>query len=70
MSHSTVCNTTVSIKKTRRTLAKYVRNLRVTPHACERNAPISVKKYVFVQAIKRGHGYICVCVCHHQPNLQ
>ena len=33
MSHSTVCNTTVSIKKTRRTLVKYVRKLSLASHA-------------------------------------
>ena len=65
VSYSTVCNTTVSTKKTRRTLMKQVRKLRVKPHVCEGNAPVSVKKnYVFVQAIKRGrgHGHRCMCV--------
>ena len=63
MSHSTVCNTTVSTKLTHRTLVKYVRTLRVTPHACKEIAPVNVKeKHVFVQAIKRGHGYRCVYV--------
>ena len=66
MSHSTVCNTTVSTKKIRHTLVKQVRQLRVMPHVCKGNAPVNVtKKYVFVQAIKRGHMYVCVCVCHH-----
>ena len=64
MSHGTVCNTTVSTKKARRTLVKIVRQLRVTPHACKGNTPVNVKeKYVFVQAIKRRYGYGCVHVC-------
>ena len=64
MSHSTVCNTTVSTKKTRRTLVKKKRQLHVTPHEWKGNAPVNMKeKYVFVQAIKRGHGYGCVYVC-------
>ena len=67
MSHSTVCNTTISTKKIRHTLMKLVRQLRVTPHACKKNAPVNVKeKYLFVLAIKRGHGMdVCMCVCHH-----
>ena len=57
---------------------KYAMQLRVTLHACKGNAPVNVKeKYVFVQAIKRGHecvyvrvsslnkspvqSYLCVC---------
>ena len=64
MHHSTVCNTTDSTKKIRRKLVKYVRQLRVTPHACNGNAPVNVKKkYVFVQAINRGHRYVCVYMC-------
>ena len=37
-----VCNTTVSTKKTRRTVVKSVRKLRVMPHACEENTPVSI----------------------------
>ena len=56
MFHSTVCNTTISNKKTRRTQVKQVSQLRVTPHACKGNIPVNVKeKYVFVQGIKHGH---------------
>ena len=62
MSHSTVCNTTVSTKKILRKLVKYVRKLHVTPHACNGNAPVNMKeKYVSVQAVHEGE--ICVCVC-------
>ena len=33
------------------------------PHACKGNAPVNVKeKFAFVQAIKRGHGCVYVCV--------
>ena len=61
MSHSTVCNTTVSTKKTRHTLMKQVRQLRVTMHARKRNASVNVEeKYVFCSATKRG--YVCVIV--------
>ena len=67
MSHSTVCNTTVSTKKTHCTLVKQVHKLRVTPHACKGNAPVTVKKYVFVQAINRGHGYGCVSPSTKSP---
>ena len=68
MSHSTICNTTVSTKKTRRTLAKYVRKLCVIPYACEGNAPVSVKKkYVFVQANNVAMGIdVCMCVIINQ----
>ena len=72
MPHSTVCNMTVSTKKTRPTLVKLVCKLCVMLHACKGNAPVSVKDtYVFVQAIQRGYGYgrVYMCVCHHQPNI-
>ena len=69
MSHSKVCNTTVSTKKTCCTLVKQVQKLRLIPHVCKGNSLVSVKgKYVFVQTIKRGR--VCICVCHHQSNLQ
>ena len=56
MSHSIVCNTTVSTKKTCRTL--------ITQHACKGNTPVIMKeKYVFVQPINRGYGCVYVCVC-------
>ena len=40
--------------------------------ACVQGTLVNVKeKYVFVQAIKRGHGYGCVNVCgYHWTNLQ
>ena len=64
MSHSIACNTIVSTKKTRCTLMKQVRQLHVTPHACNGNAPVNVKeKYVLYNANKCGHGYGCVYVC-------
>ena len=68
MSHSTVCNTTVSTKKTLRTRVKWVRKLHVTPDARKGNAPVNMKeKYVSVQAIKRGHGYGCVSSSTNSP---
>ena len=73
MFHSTVCTTIVSTKETRHTLGKYVSKLRITPHAREGNAPVTVKKYVFVQAIKCGHGYRCVyawVIIHQISNRQ
>ena len=44
MSHSTVCNTTISTKKTLRTPVKEVRKLHETPQACKGNAPVNMKK--------------------------
>ena len=67
MSHSTACNTTVSTKKTRPTLKKYVRKLRETLHACKENAPVSVKeecttRYTCVCANNQAWVWLCECV--------
>ena len=67
MSHSRVCNTTVSTKKTRPTLAKHVRKLRVTLHACKGNVPVSVKNEyatssMYVWACNKEYAVMCMCV--------
>ena len=67
MSHSTVCNKTVSTKKTLHTLVKLVRKLHVAPDACKGNATVNMKeKYVSVQAMKRGYRCVYVCVIINQ----
>ena len=55
MSHSTICNTTVSTKKPRPTLVKKVRKLRVTLYTCKGNAPVIVNKDM------RHEEYVCLC---------
>ena len=69
MSHSTVCNTTVSTKKTLRTLAS-----EISPQVACNAACVQRKRSC------KHEGEICLCkqlsvgmgtgVWHHQPNLQ
>ena len=46
------------------------------PNVGKRNAPVTMKeKCVLVQTIKNGYGNVmvmgvCMCICHHQLNLQ
>ena len=67
MSHSPVRNTNVSTKKTRLTLEKYVRKLRVTLHACKGTVPVSVKdkcatRGMCVRASNEAWVWVCVYV--------
>ena len=61
MSHSTVCNTTVSTKKTLRILMKQVRQLHVTPHACKGNAPVNMNEK-YVCASNQAWAWVCVII--------
>ena len=70
MSNSTVCNITVSIKKTRLTLVKQVDKLSDTLHVCKEKAPVSKQHETYVGLFQQStEEWVYVCLSSSSKSL-